>query len=68
VVNSAAEPLGGLDALVIALRVAVTATDWLGETRRCHKLNGYRELDGIQSSGTLTRRTTSSTIMNPRFR
>jgi hypothetical protein len=32
------------------------------------KRKGYRELDGIQSSGTLTRRTTSSTIMNPRFR
>ena len=30
--------------------------------------NGYRELDGTQLSGTLTRRTTSSTIVNPRFR
>ena len=30
--------------------------------------NGYRELDGPQLSGTLTRRTTFSTILNPRFR
>jgi hypothetical protein len=30
--------------------------------------NGYRELDGTQLSGTLTRRRTCSMIVNPRFR
>ena len=36
--------------------------------RGVRESNGYRELDGTQLSGTLTRRTTSSTIVNPRFR
>jgi hypothetical protein len=36
--------------------------------RGVRERNGYRELDGTQLSGTLTRRTTSSTIVKPRFR
>ena len=39
-----------------------------GRSEPCRQGSGYRELGGTQLSGSLTRRTTSSTIMNPRFR